>query len=49
MIDTQLRQLEAARENLLGTVKALSANPSADEVVSAVECHLRPSKKKRNK
>ncbi|XP_054921718.1 E3 ubiquitin-protein ligase SHPRH isoform X2 [Dermacentor andersoni] len=49
VIDTQLRQLEAARENLLGTVKALSANPSADEVVSAVECHLRPSKKKRNK
>ncbi|XP_075553383.1 E3 ubiquitin-protein ligase SHPRH isoform X5 [Dermacentor variabilis] len=49
VMDTQLRQLEAARENLLGTVKALSANPSADEVVSAVECHLRPSKKKRNK
>lgn len=49
VVDTQMRQLEAARENLLGAVKALSANPSADEVVSAVECHLRPSKKKRNK
>lgn len=50
VMDTQLRQLEAAREELMGAVQALSANPSSpNEVSAAVQCHLRPSKKKRDK
>uniref|UniRef100_L7LZM8 Putative dead box-containing helicase-like transcription factor/dna repair protein n=1 Tax=Rhipicephalus pulchellus TaxID=72859 RepID=L7LZM8_RHIPC len=50
VMDTQLRQLEAAREELLSAIQDLSASPSSpNEVSAAVECHLRPSKKKRNK
>ncbi|KAL1417154.1 hypothetical protein MTO96_000637 [Rhipicephalus appendiculatus] len=48
VMDTQLRQLEAARQELLGAVQDLSANPP-NEVSAAVGCHLRPSEKKRNK
>ncbi|KAL3188009.1 hypothetical protein MRX96_004245 [Rhipicephalus microplus] len=50
VMGTHVEQLEAAREELLGAVQDLSANPSSPvEVSAAVECHLRPSKKKRNK
>ncbi|CAN8017694.1 unnamed protein product, partial [Ixodes persulcatus] len=49
IIETQLMQLHSAREALLHTVGDLSAEPSTEEVTAAVECHLRPSRKKRDK
>lgn len=49
IIDTQLRQLGGARKTLKGAVKSLSSCPSTEDVMLAVDCHLRPTKKKRNK
>lgn len=49
IIDTQLRQLGTARKTLKGAVKNLSSCPSTEDVMLAVDCHLRPTKKKRNK
>lgn len=49
IIDTQLRQLAAARKTLKEAVANLSSSPSTEDVMLAVDCHLRPTKKKRNK
>ncbi|CAN7988782.1 unnamed protein product [Ixodes hexagonus] len=49
MIETQLTQLCNAREALLRAVGDLSDEPSTEELTAAVECHLRPSRKKRDK
>ncbi|XP_077487970.1 E3 ubiquitin-protein ligase SHPRH isoform X1 [Amblyomma americanum] len=49
VVATRLAQLEASRKDLQSSVRGLSAKPSAEEVMSAIECHLRPSKKKREK